>query len=66
MNFVKIGELFKKHILDCNFNKERIEFTDPMDKDLDMNYVYEQMQLGNIKDISIIDTTCKLYEDSKK
>ena len=35
-------------------------------KDLDMNYVYEQMQLGNIKDISIIDTTCKLYEDSKK
>ena len=28
--------------------------------------IYEQIQTGNIKDISIIDKTCNLYEKSKK
>lgn len=35
-------------------------------KDIDMNYIYEQIQLENVKDISIIEKTCNMYEDSKK
>lgn len=34
-------------------------------KDLDMNLVYKKIKENDIKDISIIDKACKLYEDSK-
>ena len=34
-------------------------------KKLDMEYIYEQIKNNNIKDISIIDEACKLYEDNK-
>lgn len=35
-------------------------------KDIDLNYISEQIRNGNIKDISIIEDTCKMYEDNKK
>jgi len=35
-------------------------------KKIDLNDIYEQIKNNHIKDISIIDKTCKLYEDSKK